>query len=303
MVSVMPHPDLPAVAVGLLERSSEIQAARLALSEVAGGDGRLLVILGPAGIGKTRLLDATRRLAEERGMRVLTARGGRLERDFAYGVVRQLFERVVADATPAAREALLAGPAAHAGRALGLAVASGDDVRVAEDQAFVVRHGLYWLLSNLALDGPLLVAVDDVQWADSPSLRFLAYLTRRLEGAPLLVAVTARSDDETIDDRVLAELTDDPLASRITPTPLSTGATATLLGDDDAEVDTTFAAACHTATGGNLVGICPTCGSRMFRRVNLAKLTHVAGGLHVAVAEAQEHIGESPQPSVNCDFR
>ena len=58
-----------------------------------------------------------------------------------------------------------------------------------------------------------------------------------------------------------------------------------------------------TATGGNLVGICPTCGSRMFRRVNLAKLTHVAGGLHVAVTEAQEHIGESPQPSVNCDFR
>lgn len=248
---VMPLPDPPAAGAGLLERSTEIDAARRALSEAADGDGRLLVIVGPAGIGKTRLLDATRQLAEDRGVRVLTARGGRLERDFAYGVVRQLLERVVAGATPAAREALLAGPAAHAGRALGLDVGGEDEVRVADDQAFVVRHGLYWLLSNLALDGPVLVAVDDVQWADSPSLRLLAYLTRRLDGAALMVAVTARSDDETADDRVLAELTDEPVARRITPTPLSLHATVALLRGEDAEVDTSFAAACQTATGGN----------------------------------------------------
>ncbi len=249
--------DPPAARVGLLERSTELEAVQHALTESAGGDGRLLVIDGPAGIGKTSLLDATRRLAEKGGVRVLTARGGRLERDFAYGVVRQLLERVVASATPAAREALLAGPAVHAGRALELAVDDGDDgdARVADDQAFAVRHGLYWLLSNLSLDGPLLVAVDDVQWADAPSLRFLAYLTRRLEGAALMVAVTARSDDETADDRVLAELTDDPMARRITPAPLSLDATAALLRGVDTGgetgVDMTFAAACHTATGGN----------------------------------------------------
>ncbi len=253
----MSSSDPSAAAIGLFERSAEIDIARAALSEAAEGDGRLLVIVGPAGIGKTRLLDATRRLAEERGMRVLTARGGRLERDFAYGVVGQLLERVVAGATPAAREALLAGPAVHAARALGLAVGDGDgdgaQARVADDQAFAVRHGLYWLLSNLALDGPLLLAVDDVQWADAPSLRFLAYLTRRLEGAGLMVAVTARSDDEMADDRVLAELIDDPVARRITPTPLSLGATAALIRSDGdgVEVDPTFASACHTATGGN----------------------------------------------------
>lgn len=58
-----------------------------------------------------------------------------------------------------------------------------------------------------------------------------------------------------------------------------------------------------TPTGGNLVGICPHCGSRMFRRVNLAKLAHVASHLQVTSAEAQQHIDESHKPSVNCDFR
>ena len=58
-----------------------------------------------------------------------------------------------------------------------------------------------------------------------------------------------------------------------------------------------------TPTGGNLIGVCPTCGSRMFRRVNFAKLASAAGQLHVSSREAQQHISESPKPSVNCDFR
>jgi excisionase family DNA binding protein len=48
-----------------------------------------------------------------------------------------------------------------------------------------------------------------------------------------------------------------------------------------------------TCTGGNLVGRCPQCGTRMFRRVNLARLADVAGDLVVAVPEAQQHIAES----------
>jgi hypothetical protein len=58
-----------------------------------------------------------------------------------------------------------------------------------------------------------------------------------------------------------------------------------------------------TPTSGNLVGGCPHCGNLIYRRVNLARLTHVAGHLHVEVPEAQQHIDESHQPSVNCDFR
>jgi DNA-binding CsgD family transcriptional regulator len=233
---------------GLLERDPELDHARRTVTRAVAGDGALLVLEGPPGIGKTRLLEATRRLGEQEGMRVLAARGGRLERDFAYGVVRQLMERAVADATPAERDALLAGPAVHAGRAFELVPAPTS--RTADDQAFAVRHGLYWMLSNLAMHEPVLVVVDDVQWADAPSLRFLAYLARRLEGVPVLVAVTARTGEPAADIALLAELIDAPDVERLEPAPLSVAAVATLLGDG-APVDEAFAVTCHTATGGN----------------------------------------------------
>ena len=58
----------------------------------------------------------------------------------------------------------------------------GDDDRV--DGSFAVLHGLYWLTVNLTSDGPLLLSIDDVQWCDRGSLRFLAYLVKRIEGLP-----------------------------------------------------------------------------------------------------------------------
>lgn len=58
-----------------------------------------------------------------------------------------------------------------------------------------------------------------------------------------------------------------------------------------------------TAVLGNLIGSCALCGTRLFRRVNLAKLAFVAGDLDVSMPEALQHIDESPRPSVNSDFR
>ncbi len=225
-----------------------------ALDAAAAGDGSLLVFEGPAGIGKTRLLEATRATAEQRAFRLLTARGGELERDFAYGVVRQLLERTVVSAPAGEREALLAGPATHAAAAIGVEAAPGPST---EDQSFAVRHGLYWLVSNLAAGAPLLLAVDDVQWADAASLRFLAYLARRLEGLPVLVAVTVRTGDAAADDASLEELLGGAAGLRVAPAPLSVQATAELIGTRcGPEVGPAFAAACHAATGGNpfLVG-------------------------------------------------
>lgn len=232
----------------LLERTDELETAARCVAAVAAGEGRLLTFEGPAGAGKTRLLDRTRRTASDRGMQVLAARGGELERDFAYGVVRQLLERTVATADRQVRARLLAGPARHGLRALALDDASSG--RLADDQAFAVRHGLYWLVSNLAAIRPVLIAVDDAQWADAPSLRFLAYLARRLGGLPVLVALTVRSGEASSDDRVLGELLTDPAAERVRPAPLSEDAVTTMLGGA-ARVDPVFAAACHEATGGN----------------------------------------------------
>ena len=62
-----------------------------------------------------------------------------------------------------------------------------------------VLHGLYWLVANLAERSPLLLAIDDVQWADEPSLRFLLYLARRLEGVPVALGLALRTGDPSAD--------------------------------------------------------------------------------------------------------
>ena len=120
------------------------------------------------------------------------------------------------------------------------------------DASFAALHGLYWLTLNLAADRPLLLAIDDLHWCDRPSLRFLAYLARRLDGALLLVATTLRSAEPGTDPALLAEILHDPATHALHPGPLSEAAVAELvrtrLGEDAAEA---FCAACHEATGGN----------------------------------------------------
>src|SRR5215207_740467 len=74
-------------------------------------EGDLAVIEGPAGIGKTRLLEEARAAADGLGLAVLHARGGELERDFGFGVVRQLLEPRVAGAGASERAELFAGAA------------------------------------------------------------------------------------------------------------------------------------------------------------------------------------------------
>src|SRR5687767_13419075 len=108
-----------AASVGLLEREAQIAQLRALLDETSKGGGRLAVIEGPGGIGKTRLLETARESAGERGMEVLAARGSELERDFPFGIVRQLFEPLLRRASPSEQRKLLQGPAQLAAPALG----------------------------------------------------------------------------------------------------------------------------------------------------------------------------------------
>src|SRR5262249_36760759 len=146
-------------------------------------DGRVVVVEGAAGIGKTRLLSEARSLAS--GFEVLSARAGELEGDFAFGIVRQLFEGVLASVPTDVRDELLSGAASLAAPLF----ASVPDEPGATETSFAVLHGLYWLAANFALRRPTLLAVDDLHWADEPSVRWLGYLVKRLEGLPLLVLV------------------------------------------------------------------------------------------------------------------
>jgi AAA ATPase domain len=159
----------------LLERDQELERIGVCLQRARLGHGEALVVDGPAGIGKTIVLASGRDAAESAGFRVLRARGAELEREFAFGVVRQLVEPVIAGASEEERRRLLDGPPGVAALLLGL-LGPGDEFAtttpIAPDPSFAILHGLYWLCVNLAAEGPLALVVDDAHWADGPSLRF-----------------------------------------------------------------------------------------------------------------------------------
>jgi predicted ATPase len=190
---------------GLLEREQELSAFDALLDTGDGGGSGLVLIEGPAGIGKSRLIAELRERARAGSMNVLAAYGSDLEREFPFGVVRQLFEPLLAG--PAERERLL-GDAAAAARPvfeeLEPGKAGGGDV------TFAALHGLYWLTVNLSGERPLLLTVDDMHWCDRPSLRFLAYLARRLEGVGALLAVGLRTAERGTDPVLIGELADTP---------------------------------------------------------------------------------------------
>jgi DNA-binding CsgD family transcriptional regulator len=231
----------------LLERESELASLDALIDQAVAGSARLALVEGPAGIGKSRLVAEARRLGSEAGLRVLAARGGELEREFPYGVVRQLFEPVLVD--PDERDRLLAGSAAGARAVFDPLEA---DAEAADDASFAALHGLYWLTVNLTGDGPLLLIADDLHWTDTPSLRFLAYLIRRLEGLPALVVGTMRPAEPGADQNLLSEIAGDPLTVEMHPTPLTEPAVAEVVGDRlGGDAEPAFVAACHTSTGGN----------------------------------------------------
>ena len=130
--------------------------------------------------------------------------------------------------------------------------AASQDAPPAEG-AFAILHGLYWLVANVALHQLTLLAIDDLHWADTPSLRWLLYLTRRLEGVPLLVVAGTRPPEgEGHDPTLVAELIADPAAAVIRPEPLGRGSIAVLARElHGLEPDEGFCAALEAATGGN----------------------------------------------------
>ena len=230
---------------GLLERDAEIAALGSFVDGIERVGSRLMLIEGPAGIGKSTLLAEARRLAAEDGLRMLVGRGSLLEREFPFGVVRQMFEPELAD--PAERERLLTGAASAAE-----AVFASVPAEASGDTSFAALHGLYWLTMDLAGDKPLVLVVDDLHWVDHPSLRFLSYLVRRLEGVQIAIIAATRPNEPGADAALLAELAGDPLATSIRPGGLSPdGVLGVIKQRLEAEPDPSFAHACHAATGGN----------------------------------------------------
>jgi DNA-binding CsgD family transcriptional regulator/tetratricopeptide (TPR) repeat protein len=230
----------------LIGRESSLGVAGDLLDGV--GSGRHLVVDGESGIGKTALLRAAADLATERGFAVGWAQAHILEQDFPFALARQVFEPLIGELPTADREALLSGVVAPAARLVwGHAEAPPADVG---DLAFASLHGLYWLTARLAERSRLLIVLDDLQWADVASLRWLSYVVRRSEDVPLMIATARTSGVSGADELLINELTGSFEHLRLGPLTQDDVAALTARRFDPAP-DPSFVTACHRATGGN----------------------------------------------------
>jgi predicted ATPase len=213
-------------------------------SAVRAGPGRVVAIEGQAGTGKTRLVQEAERILAPALPLFLRSRGAEVENEFAFGVVRQLFGALLSDSetAPAADEdvsALFGRPAGPAG--------AGEPI-----SQFGLLNTLYWWAVWLSDRRPLVLLVDDAQWADAPSLRFLGFLARRLERIPVAVIVAWRPAEMSEPRQLLADLSAMPWTVRLRPSALSQVAVAAVAAAEFGRTPAPdFVAACWQTTAGN----------------------------------------------------
>ena len=186
---------------GIRGRARETVALAEALDLIASGRLAVVLIEGEAGIGKTRLLEEALAQARSRGMQVAAGRGEELERTRPFGLVASAFgcARSSPDPRRAAIEGLLA--AGSGGLPNPITVTSDPGLRFRAVDAFAD------LAEELALSGPLVIGVDDLQWADPSSLLTLGALCRRLGYLPVALIGCLRPSPRSADlDRLAAAL-------------------------------------------------------------------------------------------------
>ena len=153
------------------------------------------MVRGEAGIGKTALLEHTRRSADSSGFRVESSVGVESESQFAFAGLHQLCAPVLD------RVGALPDPQQTA-----LGVAFGLRGGAAPDR-FLVGLATLHLLAEIAEEGPLLCLVDDAQWLDEASAQVLAFVARRL-AAERIALVFALRDSGEADGHPFAGLTE-----------------------------------------------------------------------------------------------
>jgi len=207
----------------LVGRAAELQSIGMVLDAMRAEQGGIVILTGEPGVGKTRLSEEARERAKKNGSQWLQTRCLSYGAGLAYWPYAELL-RTVAEIPPhakpdAARDALLRSVPAETApyfiQLLALPAVAEDEVGGLEPDAF--RRGLHeafatWL-SALATERPLVVALEDLHWADASSLELTRELTRICEELPLVLYLTARPEAET----TLAELAPDAQTVRLGP--------------------------------------------------------------------------------------
>ncbi|MFJ4696003.1 ATP-binding protein [Streptomyces sp. NPDC088766] len=244
----------PAVAASasLWERDEEVAAIERVVDQLCAdrsSSGRVHLLRGDAGFGKTALLAETRRIAEARGCTVWSARGGETLRSVPFNVVRQLLQPALLSLHPEEAREYLGDWYDIAGPALGIAEPGEGH---ADPQG--VCDGLVAAVTRLARrDWPLVLLVDDAHWADQETLRWLAAFVEHLDDLSVLVVVARRTSEVKGDaaqylDAVAAAAGQSVTSlSALTPEAVA-GLTRATLGE---HADDPFCREVWAVTGGN----------------------------------------------------
>ncbi|MFI9046835.1 LuxR C-terminal-related transcriptional regulator [Streptomyces sp. NPDC053427] len=235
----------------LLEREAELVRIRAALDAAQAGDSSLLVATGPLGSGRSALLCRLPELVDA-DTRVLRANASLRESDFAFGAVRQLFDPLLS-ATGVHKAPGATTPHDRFGppTLTGDRPTTGTGGALADSEA-VQRSAQSLLAEAGAGEQPrLLILVDDLQWVDGPSLRWLAHLTRRQHGLRAVVVCTLADGDHRARHPLVREVV--RTARDVLPlAPLSPEGIRTLFTERHlAPAQDAYARAVHDATGGN----------------------------------------------------
>jgi DNA-binding SARP family transcriptional activator/predicted ATPase len=223
-------PNLPVPESRLIGRTAEMARLREAWIAARRGQGRVVIVVGEAGIGKSRLLVEVAAEASEHGGRVLVGRCHESEQILPFGPWVDAFRsgHVLADAS--IRDGLASTWRAEIARLLpefaepGLPAPTDDRLRLFESVALLVER--------LAATQPTVVMLEDAHWGDEMSLRLLAFVGRRIAGARVLLIVTVREEEPASAEVV--RLAGDELARErhcesLTLTPLSRADTEALV--------------------------------------------------------------------------
>ena len=204
-------------------RDGEHRALGEALGRAAGGRLAVVLVEGEAGIGKTRLLAGALEDARSRGMQVVVGRAEELERTRPFGVIARALGCAGSPAEP--RRASIATLLAAGGGPGTVTVSSDPGLQFRAVDAFTD------LVEELALEQPLVVGVDDLQWADPSSLLTLGTMGRRLAYAPVALIACFRAAPAAAE---LGRVTDSLVgagARHLTLRPLAEDAVASLVAE------------------------------------------------------------------------
>ncbi len=232
----------------LVGRGRELAEIEGALDRLAAGQPWLVQIAGEPGIGKSRLLAELCRLGEERGYLVLDGRAAEFERDIPFGLVVDALNDYLGSLEPALLRTLEEGMLAELASVFPAVPRYERLASLRDDNAerYRLHYAIRSVLERLTARQPMLLALDDIHWADAASVEVLTHLLRRFRG-PLLTALAYRQPPARLAGALEAAARGG-FGIRLELTPLTAEDTQRLIGDD--LDDATRTAICRES-GGN----------------------------------------------------